>query len=125
MGARLVSLALQPDWATLSPRARLVLISMCQRSLDKRSDNGYPPRTYWAGHDGIAAQVYGRADDSTLRQVRKAIKELEDAGAIAPLATAVGRAGKASYLMTPDNWPRPSDNGGKMDTCASPESSSS
>lgn len=120
MGARLVSLALQPDWAVLSPRARLVLITMCQRSLDKRSDNGHPPRTYWAGHDGLASQVYGRCDDSALRQVRKAIQELEQAGAIETLTVAIGRAGKSSYLLTPENWPQQPMLDGKMGVCVPP-----
>lgn len=104
MGARLVSLALQPDWATLSPNARLVFITMCQMSQD-RDNNGHPPRTYWGGHGTLAALLFGSEEDASLRKVRRAIAELTDAGAVELLHPAHRRR-QATYLVAPDNWPK-------------------
>lgn len=117
MGARLVSLALQPDWATLTPTARLVLIAMCHRARDTATPE-QPARTYFAGQGYLAVQLWGEDTEGRRRIVRRAIQELVTNNAVELAAPARGRA-QASYRVNPDNWPNRPPLDGKMSTCAS------
>lgn len=121
MGARLVTHALSPDWAHLTPSARLCLTTMCQTALDQADDTkGLPARLYWAGHGPIALTLFGDDSPGRLRVVRRLVAELVNQGAIEPVEPARRRR-QASYLVTPDRWPTKD---GKMGTCA-PSSPSS
>jgi hypothetical protein len=103
MGARLVSSALNPDWATLSPTARLVFITMCHTSKDKEAE-GVPARTYWAGHGYLAIVIAGEETPSSLQRVKRAIAELIAAGAVERIGSA-HRSRQMTYLVCPDAWP--------------------
>lgn len=103
MGARLVSLALGPNWSELSPRARLVLVIMCQQSRDRDSDEG-PAATFWGGHKAIAMALYGAYEAWQIREIRRDVAALVSLGAVQVENSARGR-GQAIYRVTPDNWP--------------------
>lgn len=110
MGIRLVSQALSPEWGCLSETARLVLISMCYIALDTASGN-QPARRYFAGHEVLILTLTGQDPSDSAwcnsknhqaaqRRVKRAVRELADAGAIAVLAPANGRR-KAIYEILP------------------------
>lgn len=103
MGARLVSLALQPEWATLSPTARLVLVGMCHTARDKEAE-GVPARTYWGGHGHLSIVITGDDTPAGRQRVKRAIGELIEAGAIERIGSA-HRARQMTYLVQPDAWP--------------------
>ncbi|PKQ20171.1 MAG: hypothetical protein CVT66_06205 [Actinobacteria bacterium HGW-Actinobacteria-6] len=103
MGARLVSLALNPAWSNLTPPARLAFITMCHTARDKDAE-GIPARTYWAGHDYLAVVLAGEETDAARQRVKRAIAELIAAGAIERIGTA-HRARQMTYLVQPDAWP--------------------
>lgn len=103
MGARLVSLALNPDWAALSPTARLALITMCQTAKDREAE-GIPARTYWAGHSYLAIVITGEETAAAKQRVKRAIAELIAVGAIERIGAA-HRSRQMTYLVCPDAWP--------------------
>ncbi|MGC4106059.1 MAG: hypothetical protein QM753_06850 [Thermomicrobiales bacterium] len=103
MGARLASLAANPAWASLTPRARLVLQFMALRCYD-RDQGDTPAGTYWGGHRELATRVYGDDTPARVREIRRYVAELIEAGAIERIENARGR-GVAAYKVTPDNPP--------------------
>lgn len=111
MGARLVTLALSPRWASLSDAARLVLVTMCHTAKDLPG-NGQPDRQYFGGHDRIIHVLTGRdaGDDayraspayrSDRRRAKRLVQELIEAGAI-QLEAAAYRGRHAYYRVLPD-----------------------
>ena len=105
MGARLVSVALLPDWAGLSAPARLGLVAMCQTAHDRACDD-IPAGTYWGGHAALAVALFGGDGPSELRRVRRIIAELVEAGAV-ELVEPAHRRRQATYRVTPDNFHAP------------------
>lgn len=117
VGIALVKEAMAPQWAELSPFARLVLVHMATTALD-HTVNGLDPRLYYAGHGPLCLFVAGVGEEagtaysSALRRVRRAIKELTEAGAIVQARPAVnGR--NAVYELNTSSIPLPVDNQGR------------
>lgn len=115
MGMALVREAMGPHWASLTPFARLVLVHMATTALDKENAVGDEARLYFAGHAPIVLFVAGVGEDevdaydSALRRVRRAVRELLDAGAIVQVRRSVnGR--RAVYELTTSSIPLPVDN---------------
>jgi hypothetical protein len=76
-----VSLALKAEGLPgISPRARVVLNAMALHALDTPSRNN-PAAVYWAGWPLLAGALGYLAYDGTSEEaVRRAVKELKDAG---------------------------------------------
>lgn len=115
MGMALVREAMGPHWASLTPFSRLVLVHMATTALDRPNQDGDESRLYFAGHGPICLFVAGVGEDegaayeSALRRVRRAIRELLDAGAIVQVRRSVnGR--RAVYELTTSSIPLPVDN---------------
>ena len=108
MGIRLVGAALSANWSHLSERARLVLAQMCYVAKDV-SSNGHAPGTYWGGHNSLILTIVGKDPDAlspteletAQRMIKRAIKELKDAGAIT-LQCPASRGRTAVYVVHPD-----------------------
>lgn len=92
MGIRLAMAAQSPAWSGLSDRAYRVLTYMCTTALDTPS-KGRPAGEYTGGHTMLAQRLRGRDDvtPSDLEVIRRAIKELREAGAITIARPAYGR----------------------------------
>lgn len=112
MGIRLVNEALSPAWGTLSETARLVLIAMCRTALDKTGGGGIE-RRYFGGHEDLILTLTGRDSHdpewartrehlAAQRRIKRAVRELVDAGAIICIQAANGRR-KAIYEVLPRN----------------------
>jgi hypothetical protein len=106
VGSQLVIDALQPEWGQLlTTTQRLVLVLICQSALDSEMD-GRPARMYWGGQDFLILRMrgdvpaHGTPEYRTAAEVvRKALRRLEDVGAIRRALTATnGR--KAEYEVT-------------------------
>lgn len=98
MGIGLVKEALLPAWKDLTPFARLVLVQMASTAYDDTVD-GVEGRLFWGGHAFISVMLLGVGDDTpewpaAQRRVRRAVRELMEAGAInyRKKASAGGRA---------------------------------
>ena len=83
MGIRLVVAAQTPTWAHLSDRAWRILIIMSTQALDVGTHD-HDANHYTGGHSSLARLLFGRDDvtKSDLEMIRRAVKELRDAGAI-------------------------------------------
>ena len=92
MGIRLVTEALSPEWGHLSETARLVLIAMCHTALDKATGSN-PARLYFGGHETLILALTGndssdptwsgtKGHQAAQRRIRRAVRELVDAGVI-------------------------------------------
>jgi len=111
MGIRLVGLALNPSWCVLSDRARLVLLQMCYVARDQGTEQTAGGQ-YFGGHDGLIISVLGKDPDAlssaakaTARTyIKRAIKELKDAGAVT-LVTSSARRHQAVYALHPNRFP--------------------
>lgn len=105
MGARLIGLALQPEWAHLDPGTRIVLHTIALTARDTGTEKA-PVGRYWAGNDYLAMVLTGRplddqnhADDAGLQAVKRALRKLREAGAIRLLEPA-HRGRQAVYEVT-------------------------
>lgn len=108
MGIQLILAAQNPYWAQqLKPAAQVVLGRMATRAMDKPS-NGNPAACYFAGHEDLALALDGAVDDVALRKVRRAIADLEAAGAITRDRRGAGQR-SARYTLTLDNYRLPPD----------------
>lgn len=118
MGIRLVGLALNNSWGGLSDRARVLLISMCKTALDTTS-GGKAAGLYYMGHRALMTDVYGtdwaaldtKQKEAAEKVVKRAIRELKEAGAITLVSTAsYGKV--AEYSVHPERFPglNPVDN---------------
>lgn len=111
MGIRLVGLALRPDWAVLSDRARVVLVSMCMVALDTPS-GGKEAGLYYKGHRALMTDIYGtdwkaldaKQKEAAEKVVKRAIRELKEAGAIT-LVSSASYGKVAEYRIHPDRFP--------------------
>ena len=111
MGIRLVGLALNPSWCVLSDRARVVLLQMCYVARDQGTEQTAGGQ-YFGGHDGLIISVLGKDPDAlssaakaTARTyIKRAIKELKDAGAVT-LVTSSARRHQAVYALHPNRFP--------------------
>lgn len=116
MGYQLVAEALLPQWAVLPERERLVLVIMCRHALDEPRD-GNPSRLYFGGHDLLLLALEGQAwprehprHRPAMERVRRALRRLEEAGAVRREVTAThGR--KARYELLPRQACLPVDGG--------------
>lgn len=105
MGAQLVSAALDPHWATLSPVARIVLVKMALTAKDKATTQ-QPAGEYWGGYAPLIAALRGDIPDARTperdaadQQIKRAIRELRNAKAVEPIDTATGRT-RSRYRLT-------------------------
>ncbi len=111
MGVRLVGEALRQDWCVLSDRARLVLLQMCYVARD-RATADTAAQVYFGGHKELMKTVLGLDPDrltgtqldTAERAVKRAIKELKDAGAITLLSHPV-KGQRAVYQVHPGHYP--------------------
>lgn len=111
MGVRLVGEALRPDWCILSDRARLVLVQMCYVARD-RATADTAAGLYFGGQPALIHSVLGLDMESlspseldTARQlIKRAVKELRDAGAIT-LLSHPAKGQKAVYQVHPNHYP--------------------
>lgn len=107
MGATLVAQAVQ-RWAPhVSDRAFRVLIAMAVIARD-RPGKDIPAKLYFGGQEGLTAclrRERGGTTDSAVKTVKRAVKELIDAGAIRCTQPAV-LGSNAVYLLTLENAPR-------------------
>lgn len=94
MGIDLVRLTLLRYAASLSGRAAKVLLFMAATALDKPTDKGQPPGLYFAGELPLVHVLYGQGADPTrnrVREVRRVLAELVEAGLIARMVDAPGK----------------------------------
>ena len=111
MGVRLVGEALRPDWCILSDRARLVLVQMCYVARD-RATADTAAQVYFGGHRELIRTVLGLDPDALTatqldtaeRAVKRAVKELKDAGAITLVSHPV-KGQRAVYQVHPNHYP--------------------
>lgn len=113
MGARLASLAANPAWSGLTPRARLVFTFMCLTCYDKDHDD-VPAGVYWGGHDLLVERIYGEVNSARANEVSRYIAQLVAAGAVERVEIARGR-GRAAYRVTPQNLPGTTPHPGKIE----------
>ena len=98
MGVRLAVLAAQPAWGNLDYAARSILLIMSLTARDSPTPNT-PAATYWGGHEYLATALRGNAEPAALQVVKRAIRELRQAGAI-ELVEAAHRGRQAVYRVT-------------------------
>lgn len=111
MGVRLVGEALNPAWAGLSDRARLILLQMAYVARDKAAE-GRAAGVYFGGHRSLIVNVLGedpdRLDQAALdlaeQKIKRAVQELKKAGAIT-LIVSPSRGRNAVYEVHPDRFP--------------------
>lgn len=105
VGIDLVQLLLLHHSAGLSGRAFKVLTKMAATALDTPNGRGQPPRLYFAGEGPLAHVLYGRGLDleayspNDLREVRRVLKELRDAGLIEPMVDKARRGQAQAYRL--------------------------
>lgn len=116
MGIDLVQLLLLHHAAGLSGRAFKVLCKMAATALDTPNGKGQTARLYFAGEGPLAHVLYGRgpdlwkADETTgervrvytsneLREVRRVLKELRDAGLIESMTDKATRGHAQSFRL--------------------------
>jgi hypothetical protein len=111
MGVRLVGAALNPAWAGLSDRARLVLLQMCYVARDQGTST-QAARLYFGGHKALIISVLGKDPDTLTRSnletsekvIARVVKELKSAGAVVLVSSsAPGRT--AIYEVHPERFP--------------------
>ena len=111
MGIRLVGLALNPSWAILSDRARVVLLQMCYVARDQGTAQTAGGQ-YFGGHDNLIISVLGKDPDAlspaakatAKTYIKRAIKELKVAGAVS-LMTSSAPGHQAVYNLHPNRFP--------------------
>ena len=105
LGIDLVQLLLLHHSAGLSGRAFKVLTKMAATALDTPNGRGQHPRLYFAGEGPLAHVLYGRGLDietysaNELREVRRVLKELRDAGLIEPMVDKARRGQAQAYRL--------------------------
>ncbi len=105
MGIDLVQLLLLHHSASLSGRAFKLLTKMAATALDTPNGRGQPPRLYFAGEGPLAHVLYGRGLDvdtyssNELREVRRVLKELRDAGLVEPMVGKARRGQAQAYRL--------------------------
>lgn len=79
---------------------RLVLVVMALHALDGKGKNpDHLPGTYWGGHKQLARECFGSDNDTDMRRVRRALRDLESRQLIRPHDTTTGY--NRAYLLLP------------------------
>ena len=118
MGIRLVQAALSPEYFGLSDRAHRVLVHMALVAHDRGTEDT-PRGVWWEGHDALILRVIGtdprdmdaRSRAAAERSIRRAVRELRDAGAIT-LVDAARPGRHARYRVCPTPVDNTVDNEG-------------